>query len=198
MTGRERPPVTVVTGVPRSGTSLMMQMLRAGGMPILSDGARPPDADNPHGYLEFEPARRLPEDASWVPLAAGRAVKVVHALVPALPAGQRYRLILMRRRLDRVVASQRAMLARQGRAESGSELGDARLVEIFRVQIAALERWAAGRADVELLQVGYEETLRDPIGVSRRVSDFLGGGMDENAMAAAVDRSLGMRRASAG
>src|SRR5512134_4034770 len=109
-------PITVVTGLPRAGTSLVMQMLVAGGVPILVDGARPADADNPRGYLEFAPVKRLREDASWLPRARGRAVKVVVPLVCDLPPSERYRVLLVERDVREVLASQRTMLAGRGHA----------------------------------------------------------------------------------
>ena len=91
---------------------MMMQMLAAGGMPTLIDGVRTPDADNPRGYFELEAVKATRRDASWTRDAVGRAVKVIHVLVSALPPGREYRLIWMRRRLEEVVASQQAPLAR--------------------------------------------------------------------------------------
>src|SRR5438046_6429896 len=107
--------ITVVSGLPRSGTSLMMQMLRAGGMPVRTDGFRKADEDNPRGYLEYEPVKRTREDSSWVSDAVGKAVKVVYLLLRDLPDGFDYRVILMRRSLREVLASQSAMLMRSGR-----------------------------------------------------------------------------------
>ena len=114
--------VTIVTGVPRSGTSLVMQMLAAGGHPIASDGVRRADADNPRGYFELEAARRLARDASWLPELAGRALKLVHTLVPSLPTTLQYRVLLVRRRLDEVLDSQRAMLSEWARRRYGQEI----------------------------------------------------------------------------
>ncbi|HNY87520.1 MAG TPA: hypothetical protein PKN23_13545, partial [Candidatus Hydrogenedentes bacterium] len=108
------PEIVVVSGLPRSGTSMMMRMLAAGGMPLFTDGVRAADSDNPLGYFEHEAVKRLREDASWVPGAAGKAVKVVSALLPALPEGFQYRVILMRRPLEEVLASQRRMFGRRG------------------------------------------------------------------------------------
>ena len=184
-----RPPyVTVVSGVPRSGTSLMMQMLGAGGLALLTDGRRGPDQDNPRGYLEYEPVKRLRRDASWLGAAAGRAVKVVHALVPSLPPDRDYRLILMRRDLREVAASQRAMLERRGAA--ADELPDERLVEILAAQLDEVERWAQAQPRVDVLRVEYGALLSDPKAGAARVARFLGGGLDVDAMAKIVDPAL--------
>ncbi len=186
--------VTVVSGLPRSGTSLLMQMLRSGGLPVLADDGRAPDEDNPRGYLEYEPVKALRADASFVPRAVGRAVKVVHALLDALPAGLDYRVVFMERDLDEVLRSQRRMLERGGRA--GARIPDERLRAVFAQQVArALERLAAdGRTAV--LRVPYADLVRDPRPWAARVADFLGGGLDVGAMAAAVDPRLYRQRST--
>jgi hypothetical protein len=181
---RVTPFVTVVSGAPRSGTSLMMQMLGAGGMELLTDGARRADRDNPRGYFELEAARRLPADADWLERAAGRAVKLVHVLVPRLPAAHRYRILLMRRDWREVLASQRLMLEHRGAEAPGPS--EQRLAEIFDAQLAEVERWAAARPQSELLDVDYNALVREPLRAARRIAAFLDGELDPDDMAAAV------------
>jgi hypothetical protein len=184
--------VTVVTGVPRSGTSLMMQMLSAGGVPPLCDGSRPPDEGNPRGYFELEAVRHTRRDASWVDAAGGRAVKVVHLLLPALPE-RSYRVISMHRAFEEVLASQRRMLERRGApAETGP--AEARLAEILAAQLLEAERWAEQAPGTALLAVDHAQVLREPLRASARVAAFLGGGLDVPAMAAQVDRALHRQR----
>jgi hypothetical protein len=184
--------ITVVCGVPRSGTSLVMQMLAAGGLPVLADDARPPDAHNPRGYLEYAPVRGLRRDAGWLPLARGRAVKVVHALVSALPEGFEYRLVLVRRDLREVVASQDAMLGAERAPAPTAE----RLAEVFAAQLTELDAWLAARPHVPVLRLEHAALLADPSGAAAGLSVFLGGGLDEAAMAAAVDPALHRQRGS--
>lgn len=184
--------VTIVTGVPRSGTSLVMQMLAAGGLPIATDGVRRADPDNPRGYLELEAARSLARDASWLPGVAGRAVKLVHTLVPSLPPDLRYRVLLVRRRLDEVLASQRVMLARRGAAPELAE--DARLLPVLEEQLAGLERWLAAREDLVWLGIDYAELIAEPDRVAARMNAFLGGRLDADAMAGCVDPALHRQR----
>ena len=112
--------ITVVSGLPRSGTSLMMQMLEAGGMETVTDGQRAPDADNPKGYYELERVKRLKEDHAWLAEAEGKALKVVSMLLYDLPADFRYRVLFMERDLDEILSSQRTMLARRGTGEGES------------------------------------------------------------------------------
>jgi len=189
----ERPPfVTVVSGVPRSGTSLVMRMLGAGGMELLTDGSRPPDAFNPGGYFEYAPAKSLDRDATWLPRAAGRAVKVVHALLPRLPEGLDYRVVLLERDLREVVRSQEALLAARGGTPDA--LGEERLVAIYRQQLARAARWAEARPGVALLHVRYAALLDDPRGAAASLSRFVGGTLDVERMAAVVDPGLHRHR----
>ena len=189
------PWITVVSGLPRSGTSLMMQALAAGGVPPLTDAHRPADASNPHGYLELEAVKRLKADRSWLPQARGRAVKVIHLLLPDLagPAdgngeGEQFRVVMMRRPVEEVVASQRAMLARQGRP--GATMSDTQLGKVFADQMERVERFLAGRPEFKICAVAYPALIADPAGEMARVNAFLGGGLDEAAMVRAVDPVL--------
>jgi hypothetical protein len=184
--------VVVVTGVPRSGTSLVMQMLAAGGAPLLADGERPADADNPRGYLEWAPAKRLPRESGWLAGARGRAVKLVHALVPSLPPGERYRVVLVRRAWPEVLASQDAMLARRG--EAPPPLAPERLVAVYEAQLGALAAWARTRG-APLLELSHARLLAEPAPVAAELAAFLGGGLDAVAMARAVVPGLQRQRA---
>ena len=87
--------VTVVSGLPRSGTSMMMRILEAGGMDVLTDQIRTADVDNPRGYYEFEPVKKTKDDPSWIPEAAGKAVKMVYQLLYDLPDGFHYQILMM-------------------------------------------------------------------------------------------------------
>ncbi len=186
--------VTVVSGLPRSGTSLAMQMLRAGGVPLLTDALRPPDADNPRGYLEYAPVLRTATDASWVAQAPGKAVKVVYALLRQLPPGFEYRVLWMRRRLGEVIASQERMLARRG-APADAALSRERLAAVFAAQLAETEAWLAQQPSFRVLALAYTEVVADPQRAARAIDAFLGGGLDREAMAGAVDPLLVRQRA---
>lgn len=180
--------VSVVSGLPRSGTSLVMQMLGAGGLPLLCDDARPADAHNPRGYLEYAPVKALRHDAAFLERAVGRAVKVVVPLACALPAGA-YRVVLVRRDLREVIASQDAMLGGSAAGLSAERLG-----AIFAAQLEELETWARERPQVRLLSLEHAGLLRDPLAAARALAGFLGGGLDVEAMAAAVDPALHRQR----
>ena len=185
--------VTIVSGAPRSGTSMMMRMLAEGGIPPLTDGVRQPDRDNPHGYFEYEPVKRTKDDASWLDGARGRAVKMVHVLLTDLPPDRACRVVLMRRDLGEMLASQRLMLERLGR-EAG-KLSDERMAEIFAAQLDATERWLRGHAAFSCLALSYNDVVADPRPHVARLAEFLGGGLDESAMCAVVDPTLWRNRA---
>jgi hypothetical protein len=180
--------VVVVSGLPRSGTSMMMRMLVAGGLSAQSDARRAADADNPLGYFEDERVKDLARDAAWISEARGKAVKVVSALLKHLPPGERYRIVFMRREIGEVLASQRQMLVRLGK--TADPAGDERLRELFARHLETVTAELACRAHTDVLYVDYARTVAEPAVEAARVNVFLGGGLDERAMAAAVDPSL--------
>ena len=192
MSSGQTPLVTVVSGVPRSGTSLMMAMLRAGGLDLLIDDQRPADVDNPNGYYEYGPVAATRSAASWLAHAPGKAVKVVHALLPDLPAQYRYRMIFMRRHVAEIVASQRAMLDRLGRPGAG--VTPEQLGRVFQDQIDRTLAWSRAQPHVRLLEMDYNLLIRDPRAEAERLALFLGAGVNAEAMAAVVDPRLYRQR----
>ena len=184
-------------GDDRDGRSALGDVARdadaRGGRPagVVRRAARS-DADNPRGYFEFEPAKRLSRDASWLPRAQGRAVKLAHTLLAALPSDLPYRVLLVRRRLDEVLASQRVMLARRGEAPEPAE--DARLLPALEAQLARLERELGARSELAWLALEHAELVREPALAAARIEHFLGGGLDAAAMAACVDPALHRQR----
>lgn len=184
--------LVVVSGLPRTGTSMMMQMLTAGGLGAYTDGAREADDSNPRGYFEHARVRGLAKDRAWVPDADGLVVKVVAPLLPYLPAGPRYRVVLMDRPLSEVLASQTAMLARLGRDAVASDV----LRAVYQRQIDAAHRWASATPGVTLHVVDYHHTVAAPMDTARALGDFIPS-LDAQAMAAAVDPSLHRERSDA-
>lgn len=181
--------VVVVSGLPRSGTSMMMQMLTAGGLQAVVDQHRPADADNEKGYFEDQRATGLFRDASWVPDARGHAVKIVAQLLRHLPAREdlHYGVIFMLRDLEEVLRSQLAMLKRHG--HDSPKLDQARLLKVFKEQIAQIQRLLAARG-IPVLYVQYRECLADQERIAERINSFLGGSLCVNAMMQVVDQSL--------
>ncbi len=186
--------ITIVSGLPRSGTSMMMRMIEAGGIPALTDEVRKADEDNPRGYYEFEPVKRTREDPSWVPSAKGRVVKMVHMLLPDLPTGQEYRIVLMLRDLDEVIASQAKMLARSGKKSAPAEM----LKRVYTTQLDGVRAWAGKAPGVRVLEVSYNHMLAEPSREAARVAEFLGLASAAPAMAASVEPSLYRNRKPAG
>ena len=186
--------VTIVTGLPRSGTSMMMQMLAAGGIPALSDGLRAPDASNPRGYFEFDPARRLKQDSSWIPSARGKAVKIIAQLLPHLPQGN-FRLIFMERDLREVVDSQRQMLAKS--SSVNPTLSDERLMKVYATQLTMVGKLLRTSA-LPVLRVNYRQCVENPASVAGDIYRFLGGKLCVDSMTRAVDQSLYRQRTEMG
>jgi hypothetical protein len=189
-------PVYIVSGLPRSGTSMMMRMLEAGGIEPFSDGERAADIDNPEGYYEFERVKDLEKDAdkTWVREARGRTLKVISFLLRHLPDDNTYRIVYMRRHLDEVLRSQDKMLDRLGNAAPGADLEATK--EAYRNDIVAARLYARKQPFMEMIEVHYAETIADPASTARAVNRFLGGFLDEAAMAAAVNERLYRNRAS--
>jgi hypothetical protein len=188
--------VYVVSGLPRSGTSMMMRMLEAGGIEPFSDGERAPDIDNPEGYYELTRVKDLEKDAdkSWVRGARGRALKVISFLLRHLPDENAYRIIYMRRHLDEVIRSQDKMLDRLGNAAPGADVEATK--EAYRNDIVAARLYARKQPFIEMIEVHYAETIANPAETARAVNRFLGGLLDEAAMAAAVKEDLYRNRSS--
>lgn len=186
--------VVVVSGLPRSGTSMIMQMLAAGGVPILTDGLRQPDEENPRGYLEYEPVKQLQSDARWLECARGKAVKVVAPLVPALPAGVSCRLILIERNLDEVLDSQAKMLARKRESLEDTPGRRSCLKEEYTRLVQCVKAMARTRPGMEILTLGSEAVLHHPDAAAEAIDRFLGGGLAVESMAAQVKPELHRQR----
>ena len=183
--------ITVISGLPRSGTSMLMQMLDAADYPCLTDGVRRADADNPRGYFEYEKVKRLRRDCSWLPEAKGKAVKIITQLIPFLPSEFSYRIIFIERDINEVLASQRKMLQRQGKG--GGNLSDAQLHRIFERQVLEVKRLLAQR-NIPTLDVAYSEALQYPMKMAEEIQGFLGENLNVGAMAAVIDPNLYRQR----
>ena len=180
--------ITVVSGLPRSGTSVMMQMLAAGGLPMLTDGIRAADENNPRGYYEWEPARRLAHEPGRVAEAEGKAVKIISSLLLSLPGDRSYRVVFMRRPLDEVVASQAAMIKRL--EAKGAGLPPAAMKTALEAHLRQVDSWLARQLHIQVCPVEYRKLLDEARNQAARVAQFLGADLDIDAMARQVDRSL--------
>jgi hypothetical protein len=180
--------VTVVTGLPRSGTSMMMQMLEAGGLDILTDQVRTPDDNNPKGYLEYEKVKKMMTDTSWFEEANGKVVKIVANFLFNLPAKYDYKIIFMQRDMAEVMRSQQVMLGKKAEAEKG--IYPVVLAEAFKKQLEKAEGQIARMPNAEVLYLDYSHVISNPEEAAESVAEFLNEELDTSAMAQVVDRNL--------
>ncbi len=188
----DRETITIVSGLPRSGTSMMMRMLEAGGMQVLKDDIRTPDEDNPKGYYEFERVKQIEQDQAWLEDAQGKVVKMISALLKRLPQGYAYKVIFMRRRIGEVLASQKRMLVRRG--EPTDAVSDEKLIELFRHHLKRVEAWIDEQPNAEVIYVSFNEVLESPVEQAKRVNQFLGYALNVENMVGVVDQTLYRQR----
>lgn len=186
--------ITIVSGLPRSGTSMMMQMLEKGGIPALTDGFRKADDDNPLGYYEFEAVKRMDKDTSWLPQAYEKVVKIIYAFLYFLPRDYKYKVIFMKRNLDDVVASQKVMLRNR---QERDRVGDEQLIHLFQEHLQRLDAWIRHQDNFNIQYLEYDDVLADPAGAALNISRFLGRPLDLSAMIQAVEPSLHRNRSTA-
>lgn len=186
-------PLIVVSGLPRSGTSMMMKMLEAAGVPLLTDERRKPDDDNPEGYYELERVKKIPAgDCQWLFDARGKAVKIISSLLIHLPPELPCKIIFMRRNLSEVLASQHQMLIRRGESPLPGE--DEKILPLFQKHLAHIETWIQAQPLLEVIYIEHRDVLRMPEKVGAEIAAFLGRELDPKAMAAVVNRSLYRQR----
>ncbi len=189
-------PIVIVSGLPRSGTSMMMNMLHGGGLSVMSDGEREADIDNPKGYFEYERVKDLETetDKSYVREGRGKVLKVISFLIKDLPDDNDYDIIFMRRDLGEVLKSQAKMIDRLGTSDTDAD--DEAMKEAYRNDIVRTRLLCKKRPNMRLLEVHYKSTIEDADATAEKVNAFLGGRLDLAAMKAAVDGSLYRNRAS--
>ena len=182
-------PVVVVSGLPRSGTSMAMKMLQAGGVELVVDDVREADEDNPKGYFEDERVKDLADDMdrSWITQARGKAVKVVSSLLNHLPDTNLYKVIFMRRDLHEVLASQSKMLVRRGEQHDAP---DEDMLRMYRAHLEKVEFQLRFRSNFDPLDVDYSNVLEDPRREAERIAAFVDRGLDVDRMVEVVDARL--------
>ena len=183
-------PLVVVSGLPRSGTSMMMKMLDAADLPLVTDAVRTADEDNPKGYFEDERVKDLDksEDRDWLRDCRGKVVKIISFLLLDLPEENFYKVIFMRRNLEEVIASQNKMLVRRG--EPTDEANDAKMIQRYKMHLRKVEYVLEEYDNFEAIDVDYRQALEDPRTYAARIGEFLGAKLDLDRMAAVVDPSL--------
>ena len=187
--------ITIVSGLPRSGTSMMMKMLDSGNMPLLTDKTRKADEDNPKGYYEYEKVKKLEDDNSWLGLARGKTIKIVSPILYHLnfDSGYTYKIIFMLRDLDEILASQKKMAKRLNTDEE--KIRDNILKNEYSSHLEEIENWMEQQENIDLLPVQYTDVLENPLSVAEGIHDFLGTGLDIQKMASVVDSSLYRQKA---
>jgi len=187
--------ITIVSGLPRSGTSMMMKVLEAGGIPPITDELRQADEDNPKGYYEFERVKEMDKgDTAWVVEARGKVVKVISALLKYLPPSEQYRVVFIQRNMPEILASQRKMLVRRG--EDPDKVDDAQMAALFEKHLKQVQEWLQAQPNFRVLYVHYSDVLADPRPSIDKVNEFLGGNLDVAAMMEAVDPALYRNRSA--
>jgi hypothetical protein len=186
--------ITIVSGLPRSGTSMMMSMLEAGGIEPLMDGIRKPDEDNPKGYYEFERVKQVKNDKAWLEGAKGKLVKIITQLLRNLPPDYRYKVIFMRRNIDEILASQKRMLQR--RRTYDESVRDEDMGTMLLAHADQVLTWADAQENFDCMEADYNEILKDARPTVDEIYEFLGGDLDTDAMTAVVDKALYRQRAS--
>lgn len=183
--------IVVVSGLPRSGTSMMMAMLEAGGMALLVDGARAADLDNPNGYFEFAPVKNIAKDQAWLSMACGKVVKIVSHLLTNTPPTFTYKIIFMRRALPEILSSQQQMLERRGEHALHD---DDKMKQLYEKHLQGIGEWMGGQPHIDVLYVDYATTLSNPIKTAQRLEAFLNTALNIEAMSASVDSNLYRQR----
>jgi hypothetical protein len=186
-------PIIVVSGLPRSGTSMMMKMLAEGGLPIVTDELRRADSDNPKGYFEFETVRQMSVgNVEWLANAGGKAVKVISALLEYLPANYSYKIIFLEREIKEILASQRKMLANRNEE---STVDDPDLEKTIRKHLSAVRPWLVRQPNMEVLYVNYNELLMKPGPLCEQIIEFIGMPLNQTRMLTVPDKHLYRNRA---
>jgi hypothetical protein len=186
-------PITIVSGLPRSGTSMMMKMLEAGGLPLLIDNTRIPDEDNPTGYYEFEPVKKLDQgNFDWLADAQGKALKVIAALLAHLPSTFTYQIIFMRRDMYEILASQRKMLLNRG--EDPNKIDDDEMANLFKRHLFKVIKWIDDQPNMRKIDVNYNQLLKDPGPQAEKINRFLGNVLDIERMLNVINPGLYRQR----
>jgi len=172
---------------------MMMRMLEKGGLPVLIDGIRTADEDNPNGYYEFEAVKRTKEDSSWLDDAGGKAVKMVYRLLYDLPQGHHYKVVFMRRDSDEILASQRTMMERN--STTTNDISNDEMEALFRRELQQFNEWAEKQADLSILEVNYNQVLEEPRAQLENLNTFVGGFLDVSSMVEVIDEKLYRNRA---
>jgi hypothetical protein len=184
----KKQPIVIVSGLPRSGTSMMMRMLAEGGMPVVTDELRRADSDNPNGYFEFETVRQMSEgNVEWLANANGKAVKVISALLEYLPSNYSYKIIFLEREIKEILESQRKMLANRNEKATADE---AEIEMQIQKHLSIMKPWLVRQPNIEVLYVNYNTLMTKPEPLCEQITEFLDLPLNQTRMLAVPDRHL--------
>jgi sulfotransferase family protein len=187
-------PIIVVSGLPRSGTSMMMKILAEGGLSVVADQSRTADQDNPNGYFELELVKQMSEgNVAWLANAGGKAVKVISGLLENLPQEYSYKVIFMEREIKEILASQHKMLAHRNEELKAADI---EIERQFQKHLSALKPWLVRQPNMEVLYVSYNALMADPQALCRRLIEFTSTPLDLDRMLSVPKKDLYRNRAS--
>ncbi|OVE73481.1 hypothetical protein BVX94_03815 [bacterium B17] len=184
--------ITIVSGLPRCGTSMMMQILEAGGLPVMTDGLREADSDNPMGYYELEKVKQIKEDSSWIPEAEGKVFKMISQLLYDLPADREYKIVFMLRKMEELLASQSVMLKNLGKNPGDSD--DDVMKQYFERHVEKLKDWLKEQQNIQVLNCFYNDIMGDPETHVQRINEFFDGSLNAEAMLGVIKPDLHRQR----
>ena len=181
-------PIIVVSGLPRSGTSMMMQMLKVSGVDLVLDDTRKPDLYNPRGYYEYEKVKEIKKDTSWLDGIQGKAVKIISQLLYHLPESHQYKIIFMQRNMEEIISSQNKMLSSRGK---GSDvINDTIMAEKFERHLEKIRKWIDNQGNIGCLYIHYNKIIEDPIKTITKLNDFIDNQINIRPMLKVIDKSL--------
>lgn len=180
--------IDIVSGLPRSGTSMMMRILSNQNRVLLTDEFRSADMDNPHGYFEYEAVKLSLKDTSWLSQAVGKTVKIISTYLMALPNDYFYRIIFMERSLAEIIASQEAMLKRRNKTLKDTH--HITLIKIFEKHLLEIFKWLNDQENMLFCRIDYNDIINNPCAYTKVLSRFLGCSFDESKLLESVDTSL--------
>lgn len=188
MTKNKAGPIFIVSGLPRCGTSMMMQMLEAGGIPVITDHIRKADEDNPRGYFEFEKVKKIKEDSSWLDDCHGKVFKMVSALLYYLPNNKEYKIVFMKRKMDEMLASQNTMLRRKGQGDS--VVSDEEMAKKLDKHLLKIKTWLAQQRNFNVIYINYNSVIENALTNATNVALFFNLPIDIAKMVQVVETSL--------
>jgi predicted AlkP superfamily phosphohydrolase/phosphomutase/tetratricopeptide (TPR) repeat protein len=180
--------IIIVSGLPRSGTSMMMQLLEAGGLPVFTDNLRIADENNKKGYYEHEAVKIIHKDNSWMKNAVGKTVKVVSHLLTSLPMRYKYKIVFMERDLDEVTVSQSKMLQNLGKL--APDTAHFSIEQSFRKTNDKVKTWLNDKQNMNVIYIDYKEAITNSENVIEQLNEFFDNKLNTQHMQQIIDKNM--------